>query len=170
MISLLSGIEYHHSSYIVLVSSDLNWMVIISTNRLISSLCNKDSAKRLTKNKTQCSCTWWCAIVGKKLLPLCLHKCDHNEILVAFCACPLYNVSTILSLWSTGAIQKLVYFGSCQLIFQILSCFHLHFTLCCYARALMWLVKVTPWGKSIWAISRFGPIGRRYGSYWLLVT
>ena len=29
--------------------------------------------------------------------------------------------------WSTGAIQKLVYFGSCQPIFQILSCFHLHF-------------------------------------------
>ena len=82
-----------------------------------------DSAKHLTKHKTQFSCTCWRAIF-KQLYPLCWHKRNHNEILVLSNAWSFYNViyHSESLIHYLGAIQMLDYFGSCSFPFLHLLC------------------------------------------------
>ena len=84
MISQLPGIEYH---------------------------CSSRLSKHLTKHKTQCSCIQWCAIVRNSASHFVYISATIMKYLWHF-VCALSTLCLPLSLWCTGAIQKLVYVGT----------------------------------------------------------
>ena len=148
----MPGIVYHCFLYFVLTSSDLNLMVIIATNCLISLYF----ATKTQQSAVQLHMVVWLEIAPPTSFTQARPKWNTCGIL---CMCPCNCI------YHSGATQ-LVCFASYQLDPELFPSAFLHSVamqdLCCD-----WLKTVAPWGKYIMSHNILLPHGKYL---WLINT